>query len=276
MKKIVKDGLQGSLLGALVAISSGALPAYAQSSSPISTETMTLDTHKHDKTWDMILGKYVSSPDVTGLARFDYAALNASEKDQNILGDYIASLEAKTPSNMSDAEATAYWANLYNAVTIRIVTENYPVKSIREIKSGAFSKGPWGRKVIHVNGEHLSLDDVEHEILRKQFPSPLIHYMVNCASVGCPNLKPSVWNSAALEKDRDAAARAFINSPRGVRITKKGLKVSSIYKWFKADFGGSKASVISHLREYADEDLAFAIDQGAKIVGYDYDWALNE
>lgn len=224
--------------------------------------------------WSMILSKYVAAPDETGLARFDYGALHANADDRAALKTYIQELETEDPAAMSGPAAIAYWANLYNAVTIDVVIDNYPVKSIRDIKSG-WRAGPWKRDLVSVGGRKLSLDDIEHDILREDFPSPLIHYMVNCASVGCPNLKADPWSAKTLDADREAAARSFINSPRGVRMTDKGLKVSSIYKWFKKDFGGSKDGVLAHIREYADADLAAAIDGGAQIVDYGYSWSLN-
>ena len=227
------------------------------------------------KTWPALMTDYLSDVEEDGLVRFDYARLADTDSDEAVLHDYIDGLAALDPDELSDAEATAYWANLYNALTVKVVVDNYPVDSIKEIKSGMFSKGPWKKNLIKVNGEKLSLDDIEHDILRKQFPSPLVHYMVNCASIGCPNLVSGEWTAETLDADRNAAARAFINSPRGAMITDKGLVVSSIYNWFDKDFGGSKKTVLAHIREYADDDLAAAIDDGAKIKGYDYNWSLN-
>lgn len=225
--------------------------------------------------WDMILEKYLAPVDAIGLARFNYGALHANSNDRAALTQYVSSLEEVNVEPLSEKAAAAYWANLYNAVTIKVVIDNYPVESIRDIKSG-FRSGPWKRNLVEVGGKKLSLDDIEHKILRKRHSSPLIHYMVNCASVGCPNLKATPWQAETLDADRDAAARDFINSTRGVRITKGGLKVSSIYKWFEEDFGGNKDGVLAHLREYADADLAAAIDNGAKIEGYGYSWSLNK
>jgi len=136
--------------------------------------------------------------------------------------------------------------------------------------------GPWKKVKTSVNGRALSLNDVEHEILRKRFPSPYVHYMVNCASVGCPNLLDTAWEASTLDAARKQAAADYINSPRGVKITSKGLVVSSIFKWFKEDFGGSKANILKHIRQHANSELAAAIDGGATITGYDYDWSLNE
>lgn len=226
--------------------------------------------------WDAVLAKYVKAPDASGLARFDYAGLKASAKNSAILEAYVDALEGTDPDSLNENEAIAFWANLYNAVTIQIVTEAYPVSTIKKVKGGAFKTGPWKKDIITVNGRKMSLDDVEHKTLRKKYPSPLIHYMVNCASVGCPNLKDGIWAADTMEAEREAAARDYINSPRGAKITDKGLVVSSIYDWFEEDFGGNKAGVMAHLSEYAEGDLKAAIEGGVKISGYDYDWSLNE
>ena len=210
-----------------------------------------------------------------GVNLFDYKAAQAAGELAQITR-YTDALAALDVDAMSDAEATAYWANLYNALTLKVVLENYPVKSIRKIKSGAFSPGPWKRDAITINGKTLSLDAIEHDILRVDYASPYIHYMVNCASIGCPDLMDRPWSAETLDADRKTAARAFVNSPRGVSLDGDKLTVSSIYKWFDEDFGGSKTSVLAHIREHADSDLAAAIDAGAKIDGYDYNWSLNE
>ncbi len=225
--------------------------------------------------WDTALKGYVQPLDANGVARFDYAGLTANAADRQLLKDYIAYLETKNPDSMSENDALVYWANLYNAVTVDVVINKYPVSSIRKIRTG-FSIGPWKEDRVTINGVRMSLDDIEHGTMRKKYPSPLVHYMVNCASIGCPNLKDGLWKAETLEADRTEAARTFIASPRGVRMTNKGLQVSSIYKWFQSDFGGSKDGVIAHIREYAGPELAKAIDDGIKIRGFEYDWDLNE
>jgi len=219
------------------------------------------------------LQKYVSAPDAQGLTRFAYGRLKSNRADKAVLDNYIKALEGVNPDTLSPNAAIAYYSNLYNAVTVQVVTDNYPVKSIRKL--GPLSSGPWKKDLFTINGAPASLDKVEHGILRKQFPSPYVHYMVNCASVGCPNLLPVAWEADSLERTREQAAAAYINSPRGVQITSKGLKVSSIYKWFKEDFGG-KSGLLRHIRKYAKPELAQAIDNGAQIVDYGYDWSLNE
>ena len=211
-----------------------------------------------------------------GLNLFDYGGAKAAGEGA-IIKAYTDHLASQNPDTLSENDQIAYWANLYNALTVNLILDNYPVKSIRKIKAGAFSIGPWKRDEVTVNGKVLSLNDIEHEILRKNYANPaLVHYMVNCASIGCPNLRDKLWNGATLDADRDAAARDFINSPRGVKINGNKLKASSIYDWFKSDFGGSKTSTLAHFRKYAGPELRAALDAGAKIDGYGYDWDLNE
>jgi len=128
--------------------------------------------------------------------------------------------------------------NLYNAGTLRVVLAAYPVKSILLVRPSLFTIGPWRAKTIHVAGSALSLDDVENAILRPLFGETRVHYALNCGSVGCPNLRHEPWRGATLDADLDAAALAFVNSPRGVRVDRRGLTLSSIYSWYRQDFGG--------------------------------------
>ena len=250
------------------------------SSSYGSGTSAAVQTASSHAAWTSILQNYVSAPDGQGLTHFDYARLSSNEADKAKLASYIQSLSATNPGTLSQNEAIAFYSNLYNAVTIDLIVQNYPVGSIRKAKTYNGEKvsgiaGPWKKVKVSVNGQTMSLNDVEHEVLRKQFPSPYVHYMVNCASVGCPNLLDTAWEANTLDAARKKAATDYINSPRGVKITRKGLVVSSIFKWFKEDFGGSKENVLSHIRKHANPELAAAIDSGAKITGYDYDWSLN-
>ncbi len=211
-----------------------------------------------------------------GLNLFDYAGALADGELKEITAytDYLAS---QNPDAMSVPDQLAYWANMYNALTLKVVLENYPVSSIRKIKSGAFKPGPWDRDAVTVNGKTLTLNDIEHGIMRKKYPNPaMVHYMVNCASIGCPNLLGKLWSGETLDADRAQAARDFINSPRGVAFDGNDLELSSIYNWFKEDFGGSKSSTLDHVRKFAGPELLSALDAGATIDGYEYNWDLNE
>jgi hypothetical protein len=230
--------------------------------------------------FDALLKRYVLvQPD--GVNRVDYAKWKGSAADAKALDDYIVALSRVEPSRLQRNEAFAYWANLYNAITLKVVIERYPVKSIRDIKSdGLFDPkayiGPWRTKRVTVEGRQLSLDDIEHEIMRPTFKDPRVHYAVNCASFGCPNLLPKAWLSATLESDLDAAARDFVNHSRGAAVLPGNkLRVSSIYKWFREDFGNTDAGVIAHLKKYARPELARQLEQVTSVAEDHYDWSLN-
>ena len=234
-----------------------------------------------DAVYDELLRRWVVvSPD--GINRVKYAEWSANAEDRAKLDRYIDELQTRKPSAMSRPEAMAYWINLYNAVTLKVILDRYPVASIRDIKSDSFFDpkaylGPWRTKRVTVEGKQYSLDDIEHETLRPVFKDARIHYGVNCASYGCPNLMPRVWKASTLDADLDEAAKAFVNHPRGVHIGPGNkLKVSSIFRWFIADFGGDDAGILAHLAKYAGPDLAKALAAGATVSEDDYDWRLND
>ncbi len=159
-------------------------------------------------------------------------------------------------------------------MTIDVVLDAYPVRSIRDIRSG-LTPGPWKRKVATVGGVALSLDDMEHNILRKGWSDPRVHYAVNCASISCPNLPLRAWRGATLGPALEAAARAYVNSGRAVSFDGEVLVVSSIYDWYADDFGGSDARVIAHLARYANEPLKTRLQATTRIGRDTYDWSLN-
>lgn len=209
-----------------------------------------------------------------GIVRVDYAGWKASAADRAALTAYIAALSRLSPLSLTRPEQFAFWANLYNAVTLDVVLDAYPVRSIRDIRSGLLP-GPWRRRLVTVGGVELSLDDIEHNILRKGWVEPRVHYAVNCASIGCPNLPLRAFRGATLGPALDAAARAYVNTPRAVRFDGDELVVSSIYKWYAADFGGSDARIIAHLVRHAEEPLRSRLQAATRIGRDTYDWSLN-
>ena len=210
-----------------------------------------------------------------GIARLAYKAAQA---DRPALDADIARLAALPISRFNRGEQFAYWVNLYNMVTIQTVLRHYPVASIRDIKisPGWFSTGPWGAKLVTVEGTALSLDDIEHRILRPIWRDPRIHYAVNCASIGCPNLPPAPFTAATTAAMLDQAARDFINHPRGAAIESGRLVASSIFVWYASDFGPTPADVITHLRKFARQDFYTALSHIRQVTIDRYDWALND
>ncbi|MDX2222177.1 MAG: DUF547 domain-containing protein [Rhodospirillaceae bacterium] len=225
--------------------------------------------------WTAWLQRYVST-DGAGVNRVAYGAVAA--EDRAALAAYIASLTTTPVSALNRAEQMALWINLYNALTVQVVLDHYPVASIRDIdiSPGLFADGPWDRKLATVEGERLSLNDIEHRILRPVYGDNRIHYAVNCAAVGCPNLARTAYTAADLTTMLDAAARGYVNDPRGVRVDAGRVTVSKLFSWYAVDFGGSDAAVLDELAALADPPLQAALATRQGPVDTAYDWALND
>jgi hypothetical protein len=271
--------LFGALLPVLLAlIAVFAAPAIANPTTTFAIfKAGSIATVEH-AAWDKLLKTYVvTSPD--GINRVAYAKFKAEGLES--LEAYIGRLETMDPRTLDRPEQFAFWANLYNAKTIEIVLRAYPVNSIKDINLGgsllaAVSGGPWKAKVLKVAGEKLSLDDIEHGILRPIFKDPRVHYAVNCASIGCPNLGTEAFTGEKLDAQLNAASTAFVNHARGVRVEKGRVRASSIYSWFQDDFGGDASGVLAHVHTYASEALKRELDGISDIAEYGYDWALND
>ena len=225
--------------------------------------------------WDLFLRTYIVQGE-DSINRVAYGKV--SKADHKALKNYITGLSHIHVLKLNRAEQQAYWINLYNALTIDVILDHYPVKSIRDIdiSPGWFSDGPWGEKLLRVEGVEITIDDIEHRILRPIWKDPRIHYAVNCAAIDCPNLQIEAFTAENTEKLLDKGAREYINHKRGVTTKDKKLKVSSIYKWFISDFGVNDEGVINHLKEHANPELRIKLEGMKGISGHDYDWALND
>ena len=226
--------------------------------------------------WDGLLKRYLAagSGERDGIMLFDYAAVSTA--DRQTLRDYLQQLAEVNVAGLSRDEQRAYWINLYNALTVDVILQHYPVASIRDISGGFFTAGPWQEKRFQVGGEQVSLDDIEHRILRPIWRDARLHYAVNCASLGCPNLAADAYTADNTEALLDAGAYAYVNHRRGVRVDNGRLIVSSIYEWFREDFDGDDAGVIAHLSRYAEGGLKEALAGITAIDDDEYDWALND
>ena len=226
--------------------------------------------------WDRFLKKYVVTNHPSGINRVRYAAV--TPEDRKILDGYIMQLQQTVVSRLNRPEQKAYWSNLYNALTVKVVLDHYPVRSIRDIKisPGLFTNGPWGAKLLTIQGRKVSLDDIEHRILRPLWKDSRVHYAVNCASVGCPNLQPEAYTPENTESLLEKGAREYVNHARGAGVAGDRLRLSSIYDWFQADFGGSEEGVLRHVNRYASPSLASRLKDFRGKISYDYDWRINE
>jgi hypothetical protein len=218
--------------------------------------------------YNEFLAKYVTQVEGINLLAYD----KVTDEDEAKLEAYIETLSNVDSSDFNKEEAIAYWANLYNAETINVILDNYPVKSIRKI--GLL--GPWKKKRLTVNGERLSLDNIEHDIVRGTYDEPRIHFAFNCASIGCPNLGMKAWEAETLDEDLDQAGRDFIATARGVNVSADGkLTGSSLFKWYKDDFGDSSEEVVAYLAQFAEGEKKDAMLAATKFDKFDYDWGLN-
>lgn len=227
--------------------------------------------------WQSLLNTYLTEHP-SGVNRFDYAALKSEPHDLAKLNTYLDNLQLIDPREYARAEQKAYWINFYNALTVKVVVDEYPVDSIKEIHESWIPRsGPWGDVHANVAGQDLTLDNIEHGILRPIWQDERIHYAVNCASIGCPNLATNAYTAANLDSLLDAGARAYVNHVRGVDVVDEDFIVlSSIYDWWVFDFGNSEEGVITHLIEYADTELADQLTNFNGAIDYEYDWDLNQ
>ncbi len=227
--------------------------------------------------WQALLDAYLITDDPSGINLVDYAKLRGNAADRARLAAYIDDLQGLDPRQYAKDVQMAYWINLYNAVTLRVVVDAYPVESIKDIHEGLIpGTGPWRDIHASVAGHPLTLDNIEHDILRPIWRDARIHYGVNCASMGCPNLAPEAYTAENLERLLDQAARDYVNHPRGAEILDEASAiVSSIYFWYREDFGDSEAGVLEHLRNYAEGDLAQQLRDFDGSLDHGYDWSLN-
>ncbi len=200
-----------------------------------------------------------------------------SSFDKKLLMSFLRHMSSVRIDLYNRQEQEAFWINLYNALTVATVIKHYPVKSILDIKiSGWFKPGPWGAKIIKVEGIPLSLNDIEHRILRPIWNDQRIHYALNCASMSCPNLQKTPYTAKNLNTMLNKDASEYINSNRSTEIKDKDkLIVSSIYVWYKKDFGGTDDDVIDFLEIYAKPALRNELKYIKNISGNHYNWALN-
>lgn len=208
--------------------------------------------------WNALLKKHVNSE---GLV--DYKGF---KKDQAKLDAYLKMLSEKNPSNdWSVQELLAYYINIYNAATVKLIVENYPVKSIKDID------GNWTKGRVSIGSKELSLGGIENGILRKM-NEPRIHFAINCASISCPKILNEAFTAAKINEQLDRATKEFINSDKN-DISANSPKLSSVFDWYQKDFKmNGKQDVIGYINQYSKTK----INTGATISYKDYNWNLNE
>lgn len=219
----------------------------------ITTGGKTID-HKQ---WNDLLQKHVSSK-----GNVDYKGF---KKDSAPLQSYLNILAKNLPEKSWSKNAIlAYWINTYNAYTVKLILDNYPVKSIKKIDN------PWDKEFFTLGNKKYSLGEIEHKILRKM-NEPRIHFAINCASFSCPNLANEAYTETELEKQLETAAKSFVNDKTKNTITPDKIEISSIFDWFSGDFK-TKGTLIDFLNKYS----SIKINKSAKVKYKEYNWNLNE
>lgn len=218
-------------------------------------------------TWDSLLQKHV---DENGLV--DYPGMMA---DSTALQQYLDLLRDNPPNKKqwSPDERMAYWINAYNAFTVRLILDYYPVASIKDIKDGIpFVSTVWDVKFIDIGGTLLDLNNIEHGILRKEFSDPRIHFALVCASMSCPKLQRRAFAAESLNAQLDAAASDFLNEPFRNEISSEKLRLSKLLDWYWMDFKDQYPSRHALANRY----LKTPVSPDAPVEYLEYDWSLNE
>ena len=208
--------------------------------------------------WTAMLQEYVAENGNVNYASF--------KKDRQQLADYLDYLQGMGDKVTSwpREEQLAYYINLYNAATVNLILENYPLASILDIEK------PFDQKLITLGDREISLSQLENDILRNM-DEPRIHFAINCASFSCPKLLNRAFEADTLEQQLEKVTREFINDPDKNSIGDNRLKLSHIFKWYRADFTGAGS-----LAGYIDRYTKDSINEGASIEFLEYDWSLND
>lgn len=218
--------------------------------------------------WSELLAKHV-----TGNGHVNYKGF---VQDSVSLNSYLSLLTASPPDKLtwSKEEQLAYWINAYNAFTVKLIVDHYPVKSIRDLNPTLYVplvNTVWHIKFFKIAGVDFNLDEIEHSILRKEFEEPRIHFAIVCASYSCPPLRNESFQAGKIHEQLDDQARVFINDPKRNTITEHDLSLSQIFNWFSGDFTKG-SNLIEFLNQYSN----IKINEQASIEFRDYDWSLNE
>lgn len=225
--------------------------------------------------WDGFLARYVATgPDE--INRVDYG--NVTEADKASLTNYLQMLSHVPVSTLSRPEQFAFWVNLHNALAVKLVLDHYPVSSIREINlsRGVSEWGPMRAKVISIQGEPVSIDDIVHRVLRPIWADARVHYLLSAGATGGPNLPRRAVTAATALEAMQQGGRAFVNHPRGITMIGDRAEIASLYVWYEPDFGGGERGVIAHLRRFAAPALSATLAKSGRYSDRGYDWTLND
>ncbi len=226
----------------------------------VSTSLISQSDSLHSS-YDEILKTYVKN----GLV--DYGQLKANRSSLDNYLQQLSRVSEREFNTWQENAQLAFLINLYNAATLQLIIDNYPLDSIRDI--GNFISGPWDQKVVSLFGEKITLDNVEHDIIRVDYDEPRIHMVLVCAAIGCPPLLNEAYTASKLESQLEKQSRFYLRNSKGLVLRRSEGKVylSSIFKWYGEDFD----SVRDFAQKYSGQNL-----EGLKIDWIDYDWSLND
>lgn len=227
----------------------------------VSAGAMAVEFDHSHATYTGVLKKHVRNGQV------DYAALKSDSRALDSYLDVLAAVPQSQFKKWDEPTRIAYLVNLYNAATLRLILDYYPLKSIRDI--GSVLKGPWKQPVVRLFRRKITLDDMEHGILRKEYNEPRLHMALVCAAKGCPPLRSEAFTPKQLNEQLDDQSRVYLSSPAGMQFdrARKTAHISAIFKWYGGDF----PSVRNFVQKHSGQNM-----KGIRIRTLDYDWTLND
>jgi hypothetical protein len=219
--------------------------------------------------FDQVLKTYVKN------ARVNYVALKSHPQELDRYLGQVAAVSETEFKSWTEKQQIAFLINAYNGCTMRLILDHYPVKRIKDI--GGFLSGPWDQPVVHLFGRTLTLNTVEHKMLRKDYSEPRIHFALVCAAKGCPPLRGEAYVATHLDEQLDDQAKQFLANPRKNRAeaSQHTVYLSPIFKWYGGDFEKQAGSALAFLKPYWPAKPPTDYED-FKIRYTDYDWSLNE
>lgn len=222
--------------------------------------------------FDSVLKTYVENGQV------NYAGLKRHRRELDRYLSSLAAVDEKEFKTWPTTDRLAFLVNLYNGATLKLIVDHYPVKSIKDI--GGFFRGPWKQRVVILFGKTITLNTLEHEIIRKQFDEPRVHAALVCAAQGCPPLRPEAYVGARLEAQLAEQMRTFLadSTKNHVDVRSGKIWLSRIFKWYGKDFTKNGKTLLGSLAPYWPEQAAARLKSRRDwdIAYTDYDWSLNE
>lgn len=221
---------------------------------------------QHDR-WNVLVKKHVKDDGFV-----DYQGFIRDSVELNLYLDQLSAVHPDSKS-WSRNEQMAYWINAYNAFTIKLIMQNYPVASIKDVKKGiAFVNSVWDIKFIKIQSYTYDLNNIEHNILRPVFKDARVHAAINCASYSCPRLRREAYTPEKLDSQLEDAMKKFLADPLRNKISPEKAEISEIFKWFKGDFDRDAGSLIAYINKFSEQKIS----DKTELKYLSYNWSLNE